>query len=56
MADTTAVTFTRPVRVNKKRYVKGADATISADIAAELIECGAAIEAKPAKEPEPAKK
>ncbi|MDE2469977.1 MAG: hypothetical protein KGL35_14855 [Bradyrhizobium sp.] len=44
MADTVSVTFTRPVRVNKKRYPKGATADISSNIAGELIELGAAVE------------
>lgn len=42
MADTTKVTFTRPVRVNKKRYAKGASDAIDATIAEQLVELGAA--------------
>ncbi len=47
MADTIAVTFSRPVRVNKKRYAKGDSATIATNIAEPLIEVGAASEDKP---------
>jgi hypothetical protein len=42
MADTIKLTFTRPVRVNAKRFARGASAPVDEAIAVQLIECGAA--------------
>lgn len=51
MADTVTVTFTRPVRVHKKKFGPHSKPTpIEADIADVLIQLGAAKAAEPAKE------